>query len=375
LQHPPLVGNHFIESKLPGMNGGTALSVPLVIDIRAASTQSGAVVQDFSQNSTNDSASDTANQVWEFTPDPAGSGFYFIKSKDGRYLVTPSVSENVPLTANSSYSPPAQALWRFVNDPAGSGYFFIQNQWNGCVIDIQGASTQRGTALVTFPMKLSGTANQLWKAPFPSPVWLPSSITFSNKGTGSGTALGGGNECAFNMNLTIQQDGSCQFSGTYTNRGDTFDSRAPGQDFGACLVVHDVVNNSYIFAYGCWIPSAPQQGSTAEWNFSGKSNIIAENWASIALRNQVSFGAKNNSTNRPFFQDVWNQLSAAIVSCGGEDISGYTLDNAPPNVCFASSCQGLPEAAGGNVPSGHGGGGGPGGLPLGWKPSGDGSSH
>jgi hypothetical protein len=55
-------------------------------------------------------------------------------------------------------------LWQFVPDPAGSGYYFIQSQLDGNVIDIQGASTTAGALLDAYPQKTTGTDNQLWEA-------------------------------------------------------------------------------------------------------------------------------------------------------------------------------------------------------------------
>jgi Ricin-type beta-trefoil lectin domain-like len=67
----------------------------------------------------------------------------------------------------------ANQLWEFVADPAGSGCFFIVSQLNGNVIDIQGASTKAGVGLDAYPWKLTGYDNQLWTVvdgSFPSVV-------------------------------------------------------------------------------------------------------------------------------------------------------------------------------------------------------------
>jgi hypothetical protein len=90
----------FIKSKLDGN----------VIDIQRASTKGGALLDSFPQKTTG-----TDNQLWEFVPDPAGSGYYFIKSK-----------------------------------------------LDGNVIDIHRASTSSGAGLDAFQQKISGTDNQLW---------------------------------------------------------------------------------------------------------------------------------------------------------------------------------------------------------------------
>jgi hypothetical protein len=58
------MGTYFaIQSKLSGN----------VIDIQRASTKAGAGLDAFPQKS-----SGNDNQFWEFVPDPAGTGYYFI---------------------------------------------------------------------------------------------------------------------------------------------------------------------------------------------------------------------------------------------------------------------------------------------------------
>src|SRR5580693_3141962 len=54
-------------------------------------------------------------------------------------------------------------LWDFIPDPAGSGYHFIRNRLSGNVIDIQQASIKAGALLDAFPAKKTAADNQLWK--------------------------------------------------------------------------------------------------------------------------------------------------------------------------------------------------------------------
>jgi hypothetical protein len=89
---------YFIKSKLDDN----------VIDIQNASTKSGALLDAYPQKTTG-----TDNQLWEFVPDPAGSGYYFIKSK-----------------------------------------------LNGKVIDIQGASFNSKASLDAYPQKAAGTVQK-----------------------------------------------------------------------------------------------------------------------------------------------------------------------------------------------------------------------
>src|SRR5580658_657478 len=65
----------FIKSKLDG-------NVIDIQNIKGDDTTSGALLDAYPQKTTG-----TDNQLWEFVPDPAGSGYYFIKSKlDGNVI-------------------------------------------------------------------------------------------------------------------------------------------------------------------------------------------------------------------------------------------------------------------------------------------------
>jgi hypothetical protein len=152
---------YFIKSKLGN-----------VIDIQAASTTTGAPLDAFPQKTTG-----TDNQLWEFVADPAGSGYYFIKSKLDGSVIDIKGASTAAGTALDAYtqktSGTGNQLWEFVPDPAGSGYSFIVSKLNGCVIDVQGASTTPGTLLDAYPLKASNYGNQLWTVvggAFPSAV-------------------------------------------------------------------------------------------------------------------------------------------------------------------------------------------------------------
>jgi Ricin-type beta-trefoil lectin domain-like len=141
----------FIKSKLDGN----------VIDIQRASTKGGALLDSFPQKTTG-----TDNQLWEFVPDPAGSGYCFIKSKlDGNVIDIQRASTSVGAGLDAfpqKTSGTDNQLWQFLEDPAGSGYCFIKSKLDGNVIDIHRASTSSGAGLDAFQQKISGTDNQLW---------------------------------------------------------------------------------------------------------------------------------------------------------------------------------------------------------------------
>jgi hypothetical protein len=153
---------YFIKSKLNGD----------VIDIAGASTAPGTGLDSYPQKTTG-----TDNQLWEFVSDPAGSGYYFIKSKlDGSVIDIEGASTKAGALLDAypqKTTGTDNQLWEFVSDPAGSGYCFIKSKLYGNVIDIQGASTNPGTPLDAYPWKLTGYDNQLWTVvggSFPSVV-------------------------------------------------------------------------------------------------------------------------------------------------------------------------------------------------------------
>ena len=245
-----------IQSKLSGN----------VIDIQEASTKPGALLDAFSQKT-----SDSDNQLWEFIPDPAGSGHYFIKSK-----------------------------------------------LSGNVIDIQQASTKPGALLDAFSQKTSDSDNQLWRVvdgAFPGPVYT--GISWGPEGTGpapnSSTVYSGGNECAYQVSLAINQDGSCTLSGYYQNRGDVWWGTAPPQDFVVAFFVYDTSGKIYALSYSGSIPSAPQSGSLVTWNVTQKCPVIAENWYPIAAKNMGC----------PY---VWNTYDESIGEVLGSWVSAAASD-------------------------------------------------
>jgi hypothetical protein len=219
--------------------------------------------------------------------------------------------------------------WSFIPDPKNPGYYFIKSMLNGNVIDIQGASTKAGALIDAFPQKSSGTDNQLWMpvgGSFPVSA-LPiggKSISWTNIGTGWGsnnTDLSGGNKCSFTANLTIRQDGTCHFWGSYTNRGDTIGT-APAQTWGLVFLVVDSNNQGYSFPVGGNTPSAPQAGCTVSWNTTQIIEKVADNWAALITRNTAHCQLSNNYN--PI--DVVGGIAAAVASAIESALSTVVSD-------------------------------------------------
>lgn len=182
-----------------------------VIDIEGASTAAGALLDAYPQKSSNND-----NQLWEFVPDPQGSGYYFIKSKLNGNVIDIAGNGNKDGSALDAFPQKSAGtqnqLWQFVKDPAGSGDCFIMSQMNGNVVDIKGASNAAGTALDAYPMKSSGTGNQLWQVvggSFPSTV---STVASSSLGSNSNYIVYG--DCnpliEFGVVIEITEDMVCK---------------------------------------------------------------------------------------------------------------------------------------------------------------------
>lgn len=143
-----------------------------VIDIQKASMKPGTLLDAFPPKET-----DNDNQLWEFIADDANQGYYFIKSKLSGDVIdiqqNPDKTNGLLDAFPQKTSSQQNQLWGFVPDPAGSDYFFIRSKQNGVVIGIEHGSTQAGAGLDVHAQNLTGTDDQLW-APvggkFPSPL-------------------------------------------------------------------------------------------------------------------------------------------------------------------------------------------------------------
>jgi hypothetical protein len=136
-----------------------------VIDIVGGSTAPGTGLDSWPTNGPNGSA----NQLWQFVPDAAGSGYYLITSKLNGNAIDILGGSAANGTGLDSWPPNgpnggANQLWALVPGAAGSGYYLIKSKLNGNVIDISGGSAANGTGLDSWPPNgPNGSANQLWQ--------------------------------------------------------------------------------------------------------------------------------------------------------------------------------------------------------------------
>jgi hypothetical protein len=146
-------------------------------------------------------------------------------------------------------------------------------------------------------------------------AYASTQMSFGAFGTGplsdSSTVGSGGNECQYQVRLSIQQDGLCTFWGYYENRGDVWWGTAPPQSFIVAMFVFDEAGHAYTFAYPGNVPSAPQSGSVAQWNLIQESQAIADNWNSIAAKNSVYYYWYNNY-DESFWQWLGSDVSSAL---------------------------------------------------------------
>jgi hypothetical protein len=106
------------------------------------------------------------SQYWEFVPDPAGSGYFFIKNQANGFVIDiegESRATGALLVVNQQNETGTDSqLWQFFLDPSGSGYWMIMNKLTANVIDIQGDSPDDGVVLDSFPHTFPAGRNELW---------------------------------------------------------------------------------------------------------------------------------------------------------------------------------------------------------------------
>ena len=145
-----------------------------VIDIKGNSTDSGAAVQAFPSKASGTDLTHpgvqtlAANQTWQVKPNPVGSGHHIIQNPATGHcidIVGNSQSTGAALDAFAVKSKDNQnQLWDFLPDPYGSGSFLIQNPQTGYVIEIENGSTASGARLVVNRRRLFENKHQLWTA-------------------------------------------------------------------------------------------------------------------------------------------------------------------------------------------------------------------
>jgi hypothetical protein len=142
-----------------------------VIEIKGNSTMGGVpLVADPAAvgQSLNKPAKFSADQAWKVLSDPAGSSHHIIQNASTNLCF--SISDNSTQPGAALHTGPrkdsgnANQLWDFLPDPFGSGSCFIQNPQTGFVIEIQDGSSAAGAPLVVKPRRIFANSHQLWSA-------------------------------------------------------------------------------------------------------------------------------------------------------------------------------------------------------------------
>lgn len=148
----------FIVSNLDE-NPENDYSNALVIDVKGASTQSGAALDSYPRK-----PNCYDNQLWENVQGPStgtGGYWYFLKSKSTGYVITAN-NQSVEVSTQKSGNSDDQ-LWEFSyvkTDSFGVEWYYIQSKQNSNAISVKGSSLKAGT-----PLELAaanGGNNQLW---------------------------------------------------------------------------------------------------------------------------------------------------------------------------------------------------------------------
>lgn len=139
-------------------------AMALCIDIRGASTESGALLQTFPRKPNCDD-----NQQWKLDSSgqltPEGGPWNFIRSKFKDGLVIGINGKSLEMSKQKANDDPEldNQLWALfpvsVKDPADNAWYYIQSK-NGNVISIKGSSPKAGT-LLELDAPIVGD-NQLW---------------------------------------------------------------------------------------------------------------------------------------------------------------------------------------------------------------------
>jgi hypothetical protein len=287
----------------------TDVEVPYgnVIDIEGSSTTERTALDAFTPTVSAASLAGTttfaANQTWEIDQDPAGSSHHVIKNPATGFCIDIRDGAQTPGAVLQTYpkksSDNANQLWDFLPDPFGSGACFIQNPQTGLVIEVKDGSNRAGTALVLGRRRLFDNNAQLWTGLLPSP------------GIADGTDLAAARLPALTLQtpptLTVQAPPP-QFGG---NTQYVFLAPSQNEPFTSLSVTLDVIEDLVAEAFMVQIngnapapaqnandPVSPTNDAGSKWDAQWLQYGLEWNNNQFSLWNQFWHKAGPEPTNR-----------------------------------------------------------------------------
>jgi len=184
-------------------------------------------------------------------------------------------------------------IWLSWQAVAGQGIYYCsltnesQNDWSPQVVRYGVGTSDRpamistggGDAGVMMAWKGAGSDLGIWYGTLILPV--PSSLTFTlprtNIGRGSPSSM------AIQAQLVMNQDGSCNFSGTFQNEAILDES------WYIVFGVKDGMGHGYSFS------TSGETTGTQTWNLSATNIAVAQNWGGIAFTNFFNWSSGDSA--------------------------------------------------------------------------------
>ena len=300
--------NLMIRSIMNGNDGN-------VIDIEGNSTKEGAFLDAYPPKvarSLEGPVTFAANQTWQVLRDPAGSSHHIIQNPQTGHCINISANSQNPDAPVDVY--PAKTsnnenqLWDFLPDEFGSGGYFIQNPQTGYVIEIRGASTAAGAALLVNPRRLFGNSQQLWYGVNESYATVPlPALQLAGQPSGFGSD---------NQYLFVLAD-----------QNDTMKSVTVVVD-----IIEDLAADTWSLQINCDAPAPVQGVSDTQWDAQWMQyGVIMQN-NSLALLQQVWHALGPDQHGDPLasettYSPAFMQLHNNTVPAGTKIVLTLTIDH------------------------------------------------
>jgi len=150
-----------------------------------------------------------------------------------------------------------------------------------------------------------GPATQIGN--YPGQITLNAGTPSNTISFGGGNALGlDPNQAQFYATLVLKSDGSCTYSGTYTNNGSLPVADGPPQTYSVAIVVL-AGGTPFAFEHG----GTAQNANHDSWNVSTTSRQVAAYWPWIATGTSSAHGT-NQTSPGGILSGVWGALEDLV---------------------------------------------------------------